>query len=46
MRTQTILLVRDTVVILGRRPIDGEYRFVCPYHANRRLCFVVARSSI
>ena len=27
MRTQTILLVRDTVFILSLRPIDGRYLF-------------------
>ena len=27
MRTQTILLVRDTVFILNLRPTDGKYRF-------------------
>jgi len=27
MRTQTILLVRDTVVVLGLCPTDGVYRF-------------------
>ena len=29
MRTQTILLVRDTILILNLRPTDGRYRF-CP----------------
>jgi len=27
MRTQAILLVRDTVLTLNLRPIDGEYHF-------------------
>lgn len=28
MRTQAILLVRDTVVVLGLRPTEGENRFI------------------
>jgi len=30
MRTQTILLVRDTVIVLNLRPTEGEQRFIRP----------------
>ena len=30
MRTKTILLVRDTIFMLYRRPIDGKYRPTFP----------------
>jgi len=43
MRTQAVLLVRDTVVILALRPADGQYYFVPFYRTNHQLPSAVAR---
>jgi len=43
MRTQAILLVRDTVITLDLRPVDGQYRFVPSYRTNHQLRSVVTR---
>ena len=38
MRTKTILLVRDTVVLLAHRPADGKY---CIYRLRSRQPLIV-----